>query len=132
MKKILHPQEIETYYIIPTIRRYFATFLKESGMKQKVVANLLGISSSSISQYTKSKRGHKIQFSPEIIQEIRDSSIKINDNITYFQQMQHIILTLRKTNVLCQIHRQFSDLPETCRPELVGCHVQYKPGVSNN
>src|SRR3989338_2993418 len=61
-KMFLHPQEIETFYILPTLRSYFARFLKERGMKQKDIAHLLMINSATISQYTSSKRGNKISF----------------------------------------------------------------------
>ncbi len=124
MKTILHPQEIETYYIIPTIRRYFAKFLKEEGMKQKDIAQLLGISSASISQYTKTKRGHKVDFPEEILKEMKISTIKIKDTLSYFKETQRIISLLRTTSVLCQIHHQLSDIPKLCQPELVGCHVK--------
>ena len=121
-KTLLHPQEIETFYVLPTLRRYIALGLKERGMKQKDIAQMLGISSASISQYTSTKRGHQIQFPLEIIEEIRKAVLKITDRFTYFQQTQHLLYVIREQKVLCQIHMQFSDVPALCEPLAIGCH----------
>ena len=49
--KLLLPQEIETFYVIPSLRRQLALCLKEKGMKQKDIAQLLGIDTAAVSQY---------------------------------------------------------------------------------
>ena len=120
--KVLHPQEIETFYIIPTLRRYFALYLKQSGMKQKDIASLLGVTTASISQYASTKRGHKIHFSEEIEKQIKQSTLRIKSRITYFQETQYLLQLLRREKVLCRIHRQFSSLPDDCDPKIIGCH----------
>jgi predicted transcriptional regulator len=121
-KMLLHPQEIETFYILPTLRRYIALGLKQRGMKQKDIAQMLGISSASISQYTSTKRGHQIQFPDQIVQEIKKAVAVIKDRYTYFQQTQHLLHIIREQKVLCQIHSQFSYVPEKCDPLIMGCH----------
>ncbi len=121
-KTLLHPQEIETFYILPTLRRYIALGLKERGMKQKDIAQLLGISSASISQYTSMKRGHQVQFPQEIVEEIKKAVAVIKDRYSYFQQTQHLLYVIRDQKVLCQIHMQFSDVPAQCDPLIMGCH----------
>ena len=35
VNKLLLPQEIETFYVIPTLRRYLALNLLQQGMSQK-------------------------------------------------------------------------------------------------
>ncbi len=121
-KTLLHPQEIETFYVLPTLRRYIALGLKERGMKQKDIAQLLGISSASISQYNSTKRGHQVKFPQEIVDEIKKAVGLITDRFTYFQQTQHLLYVIREQKVLCQIHMQFSDVPALCEPLLIGCH----------
>lgn len=121
-KTLLHPQEIETFYVLPTLRRYIALGLKERGMKQKDIAEMLGISSASISQYTSTKRGHQVQFPDEIIEEITKAVTLIKDRFTYFQQTQHLLHVIREQKVLCKIHMQFSDVPAQCDPLIIGCH----------
>lgn len=120
-KQLLHPQEIETFYLLPTIRKYFALALQEQGMKQKEIAALLGINSATISQYRSNKRGHQIELPHAIIQEIKIAAVGIKDQLSYFQQTQKILQRLREEKILCQIHRKFSPVPETCHPTHVGC-----------
>src|SRR3989344_4509554 len=76
-KTILHPQEIETFYIIPALRKQLALQLKSNGLKQKDIAELLGINSATISQYHSQKRGSQIKFPLCIIKEIKLSAKKI-------------------------------------------------------
>ena len=123
-KSFLLPQEIETFYVIPTLRRYIAMALKERGMKQKDIAGLLQINSATISQYASSKRGHKIDFSGEVIVTVKEAAGRIKDHFTYIQEMQRLLLIIRKTNVLCLIHKQFSDVPLQCEPLAIGCAVE--------
>jgi predicted transcriptional regulator len=124
VNKILLPQEIETYYIIPTIRRYYAKHLKELGMKQKDIAEILQISTSAISQYTSTKRGHAISFPKEVEDEIIESVKKLKNSFTYIQETQRILTFIRNTQHLCHFHRLFCSLPEDCRPSTAGCHSE--------
>ncbi len=122
-KMLLHPQEIETFYILPTLRRYFAIYMKEQGMKQKDIAQLLGITTASISQYTSEKRAHQIDFDEKTLEEIKKSALKIKDRFSYMKETQTILTLLRNSDVLCKIHKQFSEVPEDCEPKAVGCLV---------
>lgn len=125
-KSFLLPQEVETFYVIPTLRRYIALVLKKRGMRQKDIAALLQINSATISQYTSSKRGHKIDFSADILAQVGEATSRIKDQFTYTQEMQRLLQIIRKTNVLCVIHKQFSDVPLHCEPLAVGCAVEVK------
>lgn len=122
-KALLHPQEIETFYILPTLRRYFAICLKEQGMKQKDIAELFGITTASISQYSSNKRAHQIDFDEKTLEEIKISALKIKDRLSYLKETQHILTFLRNTNVICEVHKKFSEVPENCEPKLVGCQL---------
>ena len=124
-KTILHPQEIETFYIIPALRKQLALQLKSNGLKQKDIAELLGINSATISQYHSQKRGSQIKFPLCIIKEIKLSAKKIKNRFTYLQQTQHLLNILREKNILCLIHHQFSLLPNNCNPKEMGCHKSH-------
>ena len=119
--KLLLPQEIETFYIIPALRRYFANYMKEAGMKQKDIAQILNINSAAISQYTNHKRGNKIDFNEAIIPEIKKSAGEIKDTHSYLKETQRILNVIREKKEICRIHKLFSDLPDNCHPEVVGC-----------
>ncbi|MBI2662584.1 helix-turn-helix domain-containing protein [Candidatus Woesearchaeota archaeon] len=124
-KTILHPQEIETFYVIPALRKQLALQLKADGLKQKDIAELLGINSATISQYRSQKRGSQIKFPLCMIKEIKISAKKIKDRFTYLQQTQHLLNIIREKNMLCLIHQQFSDIPQNCNPKDIGCYKSY-------
>ncbi len=124
VKKIfLHPQEIETFYIIPTLRRYFALHLKERGLKQKDVADILMIHSATISQYTSTKRGHKISFNEYILKEIRKSAENIHNQMSYIRETQRILKIIKISGAICEIHKQVSLVPNGCEQSITGCNT---------
>lgn len=124
-KNILHPQEIETFYVIPALRKELALQLKANGLKQKDIANLLGINSATISQYHSKKRGSQFEFPLCICREIQRSAKKIHNQLTYLQQTQHLLNLIREKNILCLIHHQFSSVPKNCHPKEMGCHKSH-------
>ena len=124
VKAFLMPQEIETFYVIPALRSNLADALREKGMKQKDVAEIMGINSATISQYKSQKRGQKISFTAEIITEIKKSASKISDRYTYIYETQRLLRIIRERKVLCHIHHQFSDVPSLCDPGKVGCSAR--------
>jgi len=121
-KILLLPQEIETFYILPSIRRYLTFSMGELGLKQKDVAHLLGINSATISQYRSSKRGNQVKFNKEVLAQIKQSAGRIKDRTSYLQETQRILQYIRQTNALCQVHKLFSEVPKECDPKHIGCH----------
>ena len=59
---MITPQELEVWYILPAIRRELTISLKEEGLKQRQVAEILGVTEAAVSQYIKSKRAKAIKF----------------------------------------------------------------------
>ena len=43
VNRVLQPQELEVFYVIPALRREFSLRLKESGKSQKDIAKVLGV-----------------------------------------------------------------------------------------
>jgi len=118
-KTLLHPQEIEVYYVIPTLRRYIAVLFKEQGMKQKDAAEILGVNTATLSQYSSTKRGHKITFNTAVVEEIKKSVARIKDKLSYIQETQRLLHYIKSTKALCEIHHQLADIPcqdEFCLP----------------
>lgn len=120
-KLFLQPQEIETFYIIPTLRRHFASYLRERGVKQKDIAQILMIRSATISQYTSTKRGYKITLSSQILEEVKKSAGRIADPISYIRETQRLLKVIRFTGNICDIHKQVSVVPTGCEPLMTGC-----------
>ena len=118
---LLHPQEIEVFYIIPTLRRNLAISMKKQGLKQKQIAALLSIEDAAVSQYINEKRGNKVQLSEEIIKEVDKSASLVKDKLSFLREMQRLLKTVQDSREICRIHKQFSSLPDNCSPEAVLC-----------
>ncbi len=120
-KKLLLPQEVETFYIIPTIRKCFAKELMKDGMKQKDIAELFGVTKAAVSQYLSRKRGNELKFEPRIMKEIVKSAEEITNTYSYLRETEHILQYIRRTSCICKFHRMFSTIPLMCNPEAMGC-----------
>ena len=119
------PQEIEVMYIIPTVRRYFAIYLKELGRSQKEIAIILSLRESTVSQYITKKRGALAKLNNEILAEIKISVRKIKTTEDVIREMQRILKIIRTSKVICDIHKQFSNIPAGCDPHKLGCSNAY-------
>ena len=119
------PQEIEVMYIIPTVRRYFAVYMKEQGKSQKEIALLLCIRESTVSQYITKKRGVLAKLNDEILLEIKKSVITIRTTEDVIKEMQRILKMIRTSKAICDIHKQFSHVPTGCDPHQLGCSNAY-------
>lgn len=124
VNKLLLPQEIETFYIIPTIRKHFAEALLKQGIKQKNISEIFGVTTATISQYTSKKRANELKFGEDVIEEIQNSAKKILDQKSYIRETQHILKFIRNTATICQIHKLFSQVPGGCNPNDIGCTIK--------
>jgi|TARA_Y100000310_G_scaffold38954_1_gene36512 predicted transcriptional regulator len=112
--QLLHPQEIEYHYILPSIRKHISIHLKEQGLDQKKIASLLHIRESTVSQYINNKRANKIDFNPIVKSTIKESASKIKNRNDLIRETQNIIAVIRKCELICDIHRKFVKLPDDC------------------
>lgn len=101
-------QEIEVWYIIPTIRKEIAIAMKKNGLKQFEIAKKLGITNPAVNQYLNKKRGNEIEFDKKILQEIKKSAIKINDKLDSAREIQKILRLLKKEKVTCKLHKSLN------------------------
>ena len=111
------PQEIEVRYIIPAIRREFARILVlEKKISQKETAKFLDLTEAAVSQYLNSKRARDIEFSGNVILEIRNSIDKLNSNHNkhgLIKELYRICNLKDVKQIMCEIHRSLSkDLDE--------------------
>ncbi|MEX0933090.1 MAG: hypothetical protein WDZ77_03270 [Candidatus Pacearchaeota archaeon] len=116
MKKLM-PQEVEVWYLIPAIRREFSNiFTKDYNLNQKETAKILGITESAVSQYLKSSRGSKANFSIEDKNKIKISAEKvINGKKDFMKVLYNLCLDLRKSRTICTIHKnQDKSVPKDC------------------
>ena len=112
------PQELEVWYILPAIRKEVAKILIEDyEMKQKEVAEILGITDAAVSQYLSSKRAAELKFPKEELKKIKISADKIAKNPE--ESMEHLS-TLSKdlmgnSKTICDLHKKYdSSVPHNC------------------
>ena len=121
MAKLLQPQEIEVFYIIPSLKRELAKCMNARGIRQNKIANLLQIEKSAVSQYLSGKRGAEVNFPEEFTDEIYKSARLITDKISFIREIQRLVNIARENNTVCEVHKKYSDVPEDCSPDKVNC-----------
>ena len=109
-----HPQEVEVWYILPAIRKELVIVLKEDGLTQKKIAELLNVTEAAVSQYTKSKRAQKIIFNSEVKRFIKGAAKKIENKSDAYQQIQKISDFVRSSKAICEIHMQLENNLSKC------------------
>jgi predicted transcriptional regulator len=107
MVKIM-PQEMEVWYLLPAIRRELTKiFIKDHRLKQKEIAEILGITEAAISQYKNQKRGKDFSFNKEEKELIRKVAKRMINNKG--QAHNHLYLLSKKlkgSDTLCKLHRK--------------------------
>jgi len=113
----LMPQEVELWYIYPSLRKEIAkAMIKKHGLKQKEVADKLGVTKAAVSHYVNKKRSKKKLFDKEFEAKIENSVKNIVENgDDSTKEIQYLLNGIRKNKTLCDIHRMFDDqVPKKC------------------
>ena len=113
--KVVMPQEIEVWYVLPAIRKELAEELVKKGMKQKDIAEKLGITESAVSQYIKKKRAKKVVFNKKIKTEIRKAANMISGNGNPVKEIQRICDIIKEDMLLCKISKNLGLAPRNCK-----------------
>jgi hypothetical protein len=111
------PQEIEVWYLIPALRREIAkNLIRDYDMNQKEVANLLGITEATISQYISAKRAGDIKFNRKESAEIKNASAEIvKDKKKTVSKIYLLCQKLKKSKTFCDFHKKHNkDIPKNC------------------
>lgn len=121
------PIEIEYWYVLPVLRRELAKSLKKEGkLRQKEIANILGISESAVSQYLKGTRASLENDNGEIplpnwlqkaILNSTNKILKFKTNpMTFLTEMNNLMIKIREkpSHFLCKIHRSFGTAQDDC------------------
>lgn len=115
MRKPTSPQEIEAWYVIPSIRRRFVELMVKKGLSQKETARKLGLTDSAVSQYMSGKRGADIRFSRKLSSEIGKSVNSLMDGGNAMKELQRICNLARKERVVCRLSIAMGCKPRGCR-----------------
>ena len=101
------PQEIEVWYLIPSLRRELAKILiSDFGMNQKQISQILGVTESAVSQYLKSKRGSELRFSEKDIEKIREAAVNIVEIGDANEEIYKLSVKFRGSNAICNFHKK--------------------------
>jgi predicted transcriptional regulator len=116
VNKIIHPQELAVWYIIPSLRREIAMEMKSRGIEQKKIAAMLGITEPAISQYTSHKRASEIRFNTKIKEEIKNSVDKIIEKKSSpLAEIQRIMGIPELKEILCSLHKKSGGISKNCK-----------------
>ncbi len=106
----LLPQEVEVWYIIPTIRRCLALELvKTHGLTLEKTGEIIGVSKSAVSQYINKKRAEKIKINKEMINEIKKSAEKITkkENLG-LSEILRLIKIAKEKGMACEACKKYN------------------------
>ncbi|MEW6062758.1 MAG: transcriptional regulator [Nanoarchaeota archaeon] len=113
--KLVHPQEIEVWYILPAIRRELALCMKNLGLEQKDIAKRLSVTEAAVSYYINSKRAAKINFDKRTKLKIENAAKNLSKNkIGLFKEMNDLLNHIWNKKMVCKIHKQYSLVPKNC------------------
>jgi uncharacterized protein len=110
-EKLIFPQEIEVWYILPLIRRKIALKMVEKGLKQKDVAKIMGITPAAVCQYKKEKRAKEDFFDDEMNKELTKSVknvIKSNEKLA--EEIIRLNNLAKSKGIVCKIYKNICAL----------------------
>jgi predicted transcriptional regulator len=116
----LLPQEIEVWYIIPSVRKELAKQLtKKYELSYEKAGAILGISKAAVSQYLSNKRANKVKLNPEIKKEIAKSAKLIFENPRMaLSEMQRILKIMKDKKCSCDVCKKYNkDVLDYCNCE---------------
>ncbi|MBU1201959.1 MAG: hypothetical protein KJ583_00475 [Nanoarchaeota archaeon] len=112
--KFMQPQEVEVLLVLPAIRRELAIEMKNLGLEQKKIAELLSVTEAAVSQYMKSKRAVKIKFSQKALSAIKKSAKKIKDKQMMLSETQALLKLMKQLGITCHSHKELADVSRKC------------------
>lgn len=113
--KVLHPQEVEVFYLLPALRKEIAINLKAQKLSQKDIAVILGVTEGAVSQYFSEKRASEIKLTREIKQQVQAISKSIRTKDQFVFETQQLLNHMLESKATCQFHKQVnSDVPANC------------------
>ena len=107
MAKLIFPQEIEVWYVLPMIRKKIALKIVEKGMQQKDVAKIMGITPAAVCQYKKDKRAKNDFFDEELNQELEESVKNIiKNNRVLAEEIIRLNNLAKEKGIICKIYKE--------------------------
>ncbi len=114
-KKLVQPQEVIVWYILPAIRREITKFLiEEHNLPQKDIAQRFGLTEPAISQYKKGARGD-IEFSSGIKEKVKEAARSIaEEGSSAPREVQRVLKYIQNGGFLCDYHKRYGLVHKDC------------------
>lgn len=114
-KKLVQPQEVIVWYILPAIRREITnSLINDHQLPQKEIARRFGLTEPAISQYKKGARGD-IEFSVDIKDRIKRAAQNIaEDENSAPREVQRVLNFIHKGGFLCDFHKKYGLVHDKC------------------
>ncbi|MHA2074378.1 MAG: transcriptional regulator [Candidatus Hodarchaeales archaeon] len=114
-KKLVQPQEVIVWYVLPAIRRELTnTLIYTYSIPQKEIAKRFGLTEPAISQYKKGIRGD-VEFESKIMDAIQESARKIaEEEASAPREVQRVLKFIEKSGLMCNFHKKFGVVHEGC------------------
>lgn len=111
------PQEVEVRYVLPTIRKEFASQLEKKGVARTEIAKILGITPAAVTMYLNKKRALHVNLTGDGKDEVKKSVTRIlEETSSPYEEIYRISKILTVNRTICQIHRSFDkDVPRDCK-----------------
>lgn len=116
----LLPQEIEVWYIIPSVRKELAKQLtRKHGLSYEKAGIILGVSKAAVSQYLSNKRANKVKLNAHVKKEIAKSAKAMSENPKVaLTEMQRILKIMKDTKCSCDVCKKYNkDVLNYCNCE---------------
>jgi len=114
VNRLLQPQEVEVFYILPAVRRELALVMKGGGKSQKEIAKLLCVTEPAVSQYMSSKRATLVKFNQKMKSAISESAKRITGEMSLLREVQRLLTLTRQDKVICKVHAAVGNVPKGC------------------
>jgi predicted transcriptional regulator len=114
------PQEIEVWYIIPSIRKELARQLtSEYKLSYEKAGRLLGITKAAVSQYLSNKRANNVKISKDVkIEVLKSAEIMVKDPKKAVSEIQRILKYMKDTDFSCEVCKKYNKgVLEYCNAE---------------
>ena len=115
LMKLIFPQEVEVWYVLPAIRKRLAMGLIDKGMSQKEVARVMSLTEAAISQYKKEKRARAdflgTTFNPDISAAVNHI---FTNNQLFFSEVMKLNNQIKNSGVLCDLHKKIVSVELPC------------------
>ena len=102
MVKVLSPQEVEVFYILPAIRSELTKELKVMGLSQKRIAEILNVTESAVSQYVSQKRASTVELTPKVREEIKKNAKRLAEGANIMNEIQKLLKLTLHERITCK------------------------------